>query len=48
MGSLKRQYLTAEEKNFYMIAKAFIEMMNGKRNLQEIVKDEVWTDWENR
>jgi hypothetical protein len=48
MGNLKRPYLTAEEKNFYMIAKSFIQMIDGARNLENKVTNEVWIEWENR
>lgn len=48
MGILKREYLNAEEKNFYMIAKSFIQMMDGERNLQNKISDQVWIEWEKR
>ena len=48
MGNLKREYLTAEEKNFYMIAKAFIESIDGQRNLERKATKEIWVEWGNR
>lgn len=48
MGNLKRGYLNSEEKNFYMIAKAFIQTINGQRNLNNKVTNEIWTEWSNR
>lgn len=48
MSNLKRQYLNAEEKNFYMVAKAFIQMLDGERNLENKITDEVWVEWSKR
>lgn len=48
MGNLKREYLKAEEKNFYMIAKAFIQSINGERNLEGTITDEIWDEWGKR
>ncbi|MGL5153104.1 MAG: DUF5651 domain-containing protein [Clostridium sp.] len=48
MCKLKRTYLTAEEKNFYMISKAFIQYLDGTRNLENKVRDTVWTEWASR
>lgn len=48
LGNLKRSYLTAEEKNFYMIAKAFIQYVDGTRNLENKIRDKVWIEWSKR
>lgn len=48
MNNLKRQYLNSEEKNFYMVAKAFIQMLDGERNLENKITDEVWIEWNKR
>lgn len=48
MGKLKRTYLNAEEKNFYMISKAFIQTIDGQRNLNNRVTDEIWSEWDKR
>lgn len=45
---LKRSYLNSEEKNFYMIAKAFIQYLNGERNLENKRTDSIWIEWEKR
>lgn len=48
MSNFKREYLGSEEKNFYMVAKAFIQMINGERNLSGQITSDVWTEWERR
>ena len=48
MGNLKREYLNSEEKNVYMICKAFVQMLNGERNLEHKITNEVWVEWEKR
>jgi hypothetical protein len=48
MSNLKREYLNAEEKNFYMVSKAFIQMLNGERNLENKITDEIWVEWQKR
>ncbi len=48
MSNLKRQYLNAEEKNFYMVSKAFIQMLDGERNLENKITNEVWVEWSKR
>lgn len=47
-SNLKRSYLNYEEKNFYMMAKSFIETINGQRNLNNKATEEVWVEWEKR
>lgn len=48
MGKLKRAYLNSEEKNFYMISKAFIQTIDGQRNLNNRITDEIWSEWDKR
>lgn len=48
MGNLKREYLNAEEKNVYMISKAYIQLLNGERNLENRIIDDLWVEWEKR
>ena len=49
MGELKRDYLTAEEKNFYMISKAFIQYCDGLRSLElNSSCNKIWEDWKSR
>jgi hypothetical protein len=48
LSNFKREYLNTEEKNFYMVVKAFIQMLNGERNLNGKVTNELWTEWEER
>ncbi|MEG2412596.1 MAG: DUF5651 domain-containing protein [Clostridium sp.] len=48
MSNFRREYLNAEEKNIYMISKAFIQMLNGERNLQNKITNEIWQEWEKR
>lgn len=48
MGSLKRGYLSQEEKNFYMVSKAFIQMLEGTRSLTNKKVEEVWNEWKQR
>lgn len=47
-SKFKREYLNAEEKNVYMISKAFIQMLNGERNLENRITNEIWMEWEKR
>lgn len=48
MRNLKREYLNAEEKNFYMISKAFIQTIDGQRNLNGRITEEIWSELEKR
>lgn len=48
VGQLKREYLNSEEKNFYMIAKAFIQYLEGQRNLEGKITEDVWVEWTKR
>lgn len=48
MGNLKRDYLNSEEKNFYMVAKAFIQTIEGERSLENRRTKEVWEEWSKR
>lgn len=48
MGILKRDYLSSEEKNFYMVAKAFVQYLEGERNLDNKRTEEVWEEWSKR
>lgn len=48
MGQLKREYLTNEEKNFYLISKAYVQSIEGQRNLDNKISDEVWIEWKKR
>lgn len=48
MAKLKRTYLNTEEKNFYMISKAFIQTIDGQRNLNNRITEEIWSEWEKR
>ncbi|MDB2150549.1 DUF5651 domain-containing protein [Clostridium butyricum] len=48
MGNLKRAYLTSEEKNFYMISKAYIQYCDGLRGLDVHTNNPVWEDWKDR
>lgn len=45
---LKRGYLNVEEKNFYFIAKAFIQYIEGERNLENKRTNEIWVEWGKR
>lgn len=45
MSNFKRGYLNAEERNFYMISKSFIQMINGERNLNNKITNEIWIEW---
>lgn len=48
LSNFTRGYLNAEEKNFYMLAKSFIQMINGERNLNNKRTNEVWIEWRKR
>lgn len=48
MGKLKRTYLQEEEKNSYMIAKTFIQMLEGKRTFENKRSKEMWEEWSKR
>ncbi|WP_271841683.1 DUF5651 domain-containing protein [Clostridium paraputrificum] len=48
VGRLKREYLNSEEKNFYMISKAFIETIEGQRNLDNKITSDIWVEWSKR
>ncbi|EKQ50292.1 MULTISPECIES: DUF5651 domain-containing protein [unclassified Clostridium] len=45
MSNFKRGYLNSEERNFYMISKSFIQMINGERNLNNKMTNEIWVEW---
>lgn len=47
MGELSRGYLNADERNVYMVAKSFIELLSGRKsfNGKLEVKEEVWEQW---
>lgn len=45
---LRRTYLSAEEKNFYMITKAYIQTVEGQRNLEGKMTEEIWEEWKKR
>lgn len=42
---LKRSYLNQEERNFYFVAKAFIQYLNGERSFSGRMTDELWEVW---
>lgn len=48
MSQLKRDYLTSEEKNFYMISKEYLQSIEGQRNLDNKISEEVWVEWKKR
>lgn len=48
MGKLKRTYLQEEEKNSYMVAKTFIQMLEGKRTFKNKRSKEMWEEWTKR
>lgn len=48
MSNFKRKYLNGEEKNFYMVSKSFIQMINGERNLNNKITNEIWIEWSRR
>jgi hypothetical protein len=48
LSSFKRGYLNAEEKNFYMVCKTLIKMINGESNLDGSITKEVWVEWKKR
>lgn len=48
MSNFKRGYLNREEENFYMVAKSFIQMIDGTRNLENKMTEEVWKEWSKR
>ncbi len=48
MSNFKRGYLNSEERNFYMISKSFIQMINGERNLKNEITNEIWIEWKKR
>ncbi len=45
LSNFKRQYLNSDERNFYMICKSFIQMINGERNLNNKITNEIWIEW---
>ena len=45
VNNLKRPYLQAEEKNSYMVAKAFIQLLEGKRTFENKRSKEMWEEW---
>lgn len=44
----KRGYLNKSEENFYLVAKSFIQMIEGTRSFDNKVTEEVWTEWGKR
>lgn len=50
MGQLSRGYLNSEEKNFYMVAKSFVELLSGFKSFggKLEIKEEVWEQWGKR
>lgn len=50
MGQLSRGYLNSDERNVYMVAKSFIELLSGRKsfNGKLEVKEEVWEQWSKR
>lgn len=48
MSNFKRGYLNREEENFLMVSKAFIQMINGLRNLDNRITGPVWEEYEKR
>lgn len=48
MGNLKREYLTSEEKNFYMVIKSFIQYVEGIRSLDKPTNKMMWDNWKDR
>lgn len=48
MGNLKREYLTTEERNFYMVAKSFVQNMDGLRSFENRATDKIWDNWNKR
>lgn len=48
MGKLSRGYLNSDERNVYMIAKSFIELLSGRKSIggKLEIKEEVWKQWE--
>ena len=47
-SKFKRRYLNSEEKNMFMVSKAFIEMLDGERGFYGRRTEEVWIEWEKR
>ena len=48
MSNFKREYLNREEENFYMVSQAFIQMIEGKRTLENRTAEERWNEWGKR
>ncbi|WP_455822324.1 hypothetical protein [Clostridium butyricum] len=50
MGQLSRGYLNAEEKNLYMVAKSFFQLLSGFKSFggKLEVQEEVWEQWAKR
>ena len=48
LSNFARGYLNAEEKNFYMVSKMFIQMINGEKNLSNKITNELWIEWKKR
>lgn len=48
MSGFKREYLNREEENFYMVAQAFVQMIEGKRTLENRTAEEIWNEWGKR
>lgn len=48
LSNFKRGYLNAEERNFYMLSKSFIQMINGERNMNNQITNEIWIEWKKK
>jgi len=48
LSKFTRGYLNADEKNFYMVAKLFIQMINGEKNVNNQITNELWVEWKKR
>lgn len=48
LSNFARGYLNAEEKNFYMVSKMFIKMINGESTLNNKITNELWIEWKKR
>lgn len=48
LSNFKRGYLNSEERNFYMLSKSFVQMINGERNLNNKITNEIWVEWKRK
>ena len=48
LSNFKRGYLNSEERNFYMLSKSFVQMINGERNLENKITNEIWVEWKRK